>query len=881
MVAIADSLEFLPSDRSAVSSTTAVPSVPAWWVDRPRLTAKVATEGKRLTVVTGSPGAGKTTLLADWARQRTPQRTSWWSLHASDNDPARFWDRWHSTLAAVADHTAPEAGSSGAGAAPGFVVILDRCEVLDNGELLDGLASTLRRLPPEVAVVIGSRSLPHLGLHRLRVSGELVEIGEDDLRFTADEAKQLLSLAGGTDISADQATLIAQQTEGWAMGLHLAAGAVATGDETLSLLDRFNGDFGPVADYFAREVLDPLPEEDVRFLVDTSILERLGEDVCERVTDRRDPEPILGRLAARHLFVIPDRTASRGYRHHILFADFLRRRLLSIDPQRYERLRIRAADRLCELDDIPAALRQLAAVDRRDEAFAMAATDVARRLSEGVPHRRPLLPGGVPEAYLERDPRHIYLAALSLLCAGKSSEGATWLRRLEQATASEPSSGPWPVRTEFLWVVHDTMRADPAGVLRHGRQAQERLLRRDRSKALKDETAGSTTAWMAAIDDAIIGLLTTFPARAHLWAGDLEAARTALAGGAPPDHQYQDPVGLGVLALLACHEGRLRDALHLGHIALERASRFGEPRSLTTLDSYLAVAAVLRERHDLEGASRLLAGALGGDDAESTPLRFWSAPLESELIRVMVAQGRASEALGRIRGMRTGALPTRGRRLFSQLDALECRCWYLLGDGRRAQLTLASIPPGDRRPELLASADLQANRPDLALARLLAGRDEALAAGAELRRLTLLARTRVQLGQEREALATLGAAVDMGRAEGYVTAFVEQASDLLPLLQRIAGRFPDAYLSRLVAHGEAATTTPPLGLPYATLQQLSAREREILAHLPSHRSQREIAAEMYVSLNTVKTHIRAVYRKLGVRSRSDAVRLARAQKLLG
>ena len=879
MVAIADSLEFLPSDPSGTSSTMAVPAVPAWWVDRPRLKAKVATEGKRLTVVTGSPGAGKTTLLADWARQRSPQRTSWWSLHASDNDPARFWDRWQSTLVAVADPASPEAGSSEEGPVPGFVVILDRFEVLDNAELLDRLASTLRRLPPEVAVVIGSRSLPHLGLHRLRVSGELVEIGDDDLRFTADEAQQLLSLAGGTDISADEATLIAQRTEGWAMGLHLAAGAVATGDETLSLLDRFNGDFGPVAEYFTREVLDPLPEEDVRFLVDTSILERLGEDVCERVTDRRDPEPILGRLAGRHLFVIPDKTASRGYRHHILFADFLRRRLLSIDPQRYQRLRIRAAGRLCELDDIPAALRQLAAVDRTDEAFAMAAADVARRLSEGLPHRRPLLPGGVPEAYLERDPRRIYLAAVSLLWAGKTSEGATWLRRLEQATASNPSSGPWPMRTEFLWVVHDTMRADQAGALRHGRQAQE-LLRRDPSKALKDETAESTTAWMAAIDDAIIGLLTTFSARAHLWAGDLEAARTALARGAPPDHQYQDPVGLGVLALLACHEGRLRDALHLGHIALDQAGRFGEPHSLTTLDSYLAVATVLRERHDLEGASRLLAGALEGDGDESTTPRFWSAPLESELIRVMVAQGRASEALGRIRGMRTGALPTRGRRLFSQLDALECRCWYLLGDGRQAQLTLASIPPGDRPPELLVWADLQANRPDLALARLLAGRDEALAAGAELHRLTLLARTGVQLGQERQALATLEAAVDMGRAEGYVTAFVEQASDLLPLLQRIAGRFPDAYLSRLVAHGKAATTTPPLGLPYATLQQLSAREREILAHLPSHRSQREIAAEMYVSLNTVKTHIRSVYRKLGVRSRSDAVRLARAQKLL-
>jgi LuxR family maltose regulon positive regulatory protein len=371
--------------------------------------------------------------------------------------------------------------------------------------------------------------------------------------------------------------------------------------------------------------------------------------------------------------------------------------------------------------------------------------------------------------------------------------------------------------------------------------------------------------------------LDTLAARAHLWLDRPDKAEAILARhfSACVD-DGDDPAATGVRALLACRRGQLQDAWMLASRTLELAGERQPAPMPAILDGLLARTVVLWERHDLDAAHRpSIPTRADGQE----PLLFW--PLECQLIQVMISKERPGEAMSRLARLRA-RLGDAARRqpVAARLDVLGIRCAQMLGVRHPALQALIVSPPGRYPTEDLAWADLRAGRPDRAAARLSSPGDQATSVGAELRRLTLTARALIRLGDERHALATLRRALELGRPGRYVTAFVDDAPELVPLLHRMAGPFPDGYVADVIDHAEQAHGEAGTAHPAAAVEPLSEREHEILTHLPSHRSQGQIAAEMYVSINTVKTHIRAVYRKLGVSSRSAAVAVARAQKLI-
>ena len=365
--------------------------------------------------------------------------------------------------------------------------------------------------------------------------------------------------------------------------------------------------------------------------------------------------------------------------------------------------------------------------------------------------------------------------------------------------------------------------------------------------------------------------------RANLWLDRPERARAALARHfTAGDDEYDDPALAGVRALLAAQSGHLPDAWVLASRALELAAERDPAPMPAILDGLLARAIVLWERHDLEAAARLALPTVGDS---SEPHFAW--PLECQLIQVLISAGQAREAMYRLDRLRAGPGRHRCRGpVATRLEVLEIRCHAILDDGDEALLAITGSPFGRYPTEVVAWADLCAGRPDRAAARLNAPRDQPTSLGAQLRRLSLLARAGVQMGDERQALANVRRALDLGRPGGFVTAFVEDAPELVPLLRRIGGPFPDAHLARVLDHAERSHIQAGATRAHPAVEPLSGREQEIIAHLPSHRSQGQIAAEMYVSINTVKTHIRAVYRKLGVSSRSEAVSVARARQLI-
>jgi LuxR family maltose regulon positive regulatory protein len=247
----------------------------------------------------------------------------------------------------------------------------------------------------------------------------------------------------------------------------------------------------------------------------------------------------------------------------------------------------------------------------------------------------------------------------------------------------------------------------------------------------------------------------------------------------------------------------------------------------------------------------------------------------------MLAHGKHSEALDRLGRLRERQLEhPLPHYLAMRLDETEFNCRLALGDLRGAAFTLESIVPNRRTPQMMARLDLCAGRSERAASRLTRVPEQPRPARHEVERLALLASAHLQQGDRHRAEDALRRAIDCGRSERYIQVLLNEAGTLFSLLATIAGRFPDAYVAELLKHAERSNSRIVGGPSLLALEPLTDRERELLGYLPTHLSQHEIGGAMYISLNTVKTHLKGIYRKLGVASRTEAVALARTHHLL-
>ncbi len=872
-----------------------VPDVPPHFVRRENFEARLnQAVGLPLTVVAAGPGAGKSVSLAGWARSRGAGTTAWLGLESADNDPARFWHRLVRALQVVdpdvSDHAlrALPAGVTDSRVADVLVgeftvakpvvVVLDDLHRLIRSELVHAVVHMAGRLPSHVHLIVTTRQSCGMGFHRLRMSGVLAEIDQDELRFDAEEAGRMLSSVTGHPVSTGELEVLMAQTEGWAAGLRLAGLTLADQQEGHGPVAKFNGDSRLVVEYFQHEVLDGLPHQTVRFMMETSGLETITAGLCHEVTDRPDAGAILEDLVDRHLLTLCVDASGPGYRYPHLLSEFLRHRLAAQDPDRAREARRRTACCLERNGHHRAAFDLL--VEGRDynRALALAAAGLVRRIggSQLIDNDR-LLPGELPQNYLEGDPWRMYLVAAALLGQLRTADAAGWLRRLTRSLADTPEAATLRARAEMLWTIHDGQRWDAVGSLAHYERVQDHLS--GRSSLDVPPAVAEGHEWVGSLDAAVADRLPLIAAWAHLWLGQLDQVRTYLRDGAERNSLVDDVASVALRAALAHRDGRLRDAFALARTALDEATRDQGADALSALAPRLILAAVLRERNELDAAQRLLTAGL--DTSQQKGQARWAAAFGCELIQVLMARGRHLDGLNHLGQLRhldaDDPLPDSLRR---KLDQMEIRCRLRLADLEGALLILNSVPAPFLSDEILARVDLCAGRPNRAEQRLTAAADRARPMRSEIERLVLLTWTHLQLGKTSEAVDSLRRALERGRPDRYIRVFLDDADHLTVLLRGIAGRYPDTYLSELVDGAQAA---PPGSNGEASLQivePLSGREREVLQHLPTHLNHREIAATMYVSINTVKSHTKAVYRKLGVGSRSQAVQTARLHGLL-
>ena len=877
-------------------------------VARPRLADVVrgtAPPGS-LTLVSAPAGFGKTTLLADVVGTRdddAPRAVAWVSLDARDADARRFWSYALQALesavpgsaaSALALLDAPEAPLEDVltlvinelSVHPGDVtLVLDDYHLVDGPEVGAGMGFLLDHLPSSLQLVLSTRADPALPLSRLRARGLLVEVRASDLRFSAAEAAAYLNDVQGLALAADDVAALETRTEGWIAALQLAALSLHDQPDPTAFIAGFAGDDRFVVDYLVDEVLDRQPPPLRRFLLDTSVLERLTGTLCDAVTSQRGGDAVLESLERRNLLIVPLDSRRRWYRYHHLFTDVLQSRLLHERPEDVSGLHRRASEWFQRAGDVEAAVRHALAADEPDRAadlIELAAPALRRERQEDVVRR--WIPD-LPAAVVRRRPV-LASAFIAALMASNEFDGVEQRLRDVEDVLSGPTDRLVVLdRVEWtrLPAVTATHRAglalvagDLAGTHQHAHEALDRA---------RDDDLLTTAA-----ASALLGLAA--------WTrGDLAAAHRAYARAADDlgaAGHVADVFGCTVtLVDLEIARGRLGDALRTVTRALRLAEEHAAGHPVRgTADMWVALSRVAWERGDAVATADHLRRAADLGEAAGLPQQPYRWRVATAQLRA--AQGDASGAdalLEEAERLYTGdfspdvrpVAATRARTSVRVGDLASARAW-VRGRGLSAtdqlsylceyehltvvRVLLAEHAAGAGDPQALADA--------LALLdRLREATETAQRTASQVDVLVLQAIGRDAAGRRREALDALEHAVRLAEPEGWTRPFLDEGFSLAPLLRALAGRPGERSFVRELHDATGPGAPRPAPAPRRTgepVDALSSRELDVLRLLASDLDGPAIARRLHVSLATVRTHTQHIYTKLGVNNRRAAVR---------
>ncbi|NDZ75077.1 helix-turn-helix transcriptional regulator [Streptomyces sp. SID10362] len=866
----------------------ALPSRPATFLRRQRLVAHLNQALRTpLTVVNGAAGAGKTLLTADWAAGlRLP--VAWLTVEAGDHLPGVFWAYVFESLRV---HGARAGGTPGApadssGVGHGLlaslaselnaldrpvVLVLDEYDRMTSPEVAEQLEFVLHHAGPGMHLVLVTRTEPLLPLHRYRASDELTEIRGSELSFTSQEARALLRLHG-LQLPEHAASALVDRTRGWAAGLRLCALAARESTDPEQYLKEFEADHSTVADFLLAEVLKRRTQEEQDLLLRVSVLDRFCPDLADALTLRTDAEGLLAGLHRENAFI--ERLEHSWYRLHPLFREILHVHLRERMPGVEAELHLRAARWLRRSGFLSETLAHGAAGGDFDLAAGALVDDLAiGQLFTGLRSDAltQLFAGMGSEA---ESPASNLVRAAGALARRDLDHGLGRLRRAqEQLSGSDDSPGP--VAARLSCTLLEALAARLTGCPTRAEQAVARAeeLRQDLPDHLLDEHPELTA------------LLLTHVGSVRLWEGRFDDARAALTQvtAAPPGPTTVLPrvESMGHLALLDYLNGWLGRAERKALAAVSEAQRAGLPRPPGAGLGRLVLAAVAVDRQELGRARALL------EETDRLPAREHdpvpTAGRALAVSRLLLDDGgththAAAEAA-------EPAVSTEASSPWAEGYAAVAHSAASLADGRPEEaVRLLHGVSGDQPVCAVEAAAIQvaAGRPRAAAELLGTVRTEgrtgpAVSVGAALVR----ARAAQESGEAAVARKLVARALLDARRERLRRPFLQAGDWIEPLLAAPPlHELAEGWLlhDRPGAQGEPVRSgsSPTLLVPV----ELSGRERDVLRRLARMMSTEEIAADLYLSVNTVKTHLKSAYRKLAVNRRGDAVRRARDLGLL-
>jgi LuxR family maltose regulon positive regulatory protein len=839
-----------------------------------------------LTILAAPAGAGKSAALGAWAASRAAP-VAWVSLDEPDADRHSFW----SLVLAALRHAGGPDPVPGLTVHPGesvdivlpellgalerrrepVTLVLDDMHRGSSPEIYSDLDQLLRHPVQGWRLVISTRVDPPIGVERLRVAGHVVELRGRDLAFTLEETMALLALLD-IDLADDDVEVLWRRAEGWAAGLRLAATTLADRPDPQRFVNEFAGDDANVAEYLLAEVLAGEQPETREFLIRASVADELPVELATELTGRSDSWPLLDELTHRHAFLAPAGERRGVYRMHTLFAELLRAQLAYERPSEVAPLNQRAAHWYARHGAPIAALRH--AVQSNDDTLAaeLARACWAEALATGEFSMLRSLVAQVGPARLERDPEYALAYAASLVEGRHEAHVDHYLR-----LAEEEASALSPERRREFEVAHAAVtlyRGRARGDLTMAQEAAERLL--------------DTTELPPFVphDEAIRALAYSTLGIAELWHGDFDVGirhlDRALAVATEAKLEWVRLLCHAYLALGSLLAGRLGACELRARSALSSAVERGWSRSTPAGVALTVMACVHFYWNQIDEADATLARAdIALTGSREPPLLALHRLTRA---RVRAAQGRMGEALEELeRGLdRLSEWPA-GVDLRALLETEAAIIRAALGERDAAERDLKRAAAEAPIPMIgLARLALSAGNPEAALGHLNRARrwSRRLPVSHEVESWTLTALAHDALADHAAAATAIERALDLAEPGGFRQPLLAHGVALRPVLRRQV-RFGTAHralvddlLHELELAGNHASSRPALP------EELTGREEAVLRFLPTMMSNHEIAAELFVSVNTVKTHLRSIYRKLGAADRREAVSRARDFQLM-
>ena len=860
-----------------LSTKFSIPPLRTGLVSRPHLIERTETDllqdgvfGRRLTLISAPAGYGKTTLAIDWL-QRLNLPVAWLSLDEADNDPRRFITYVIAAMRNINENIGGTATAMLQSPQPPpdelmltslvneisvvtqpFILALDDYHVIHTPTIHKQLAFLLEHQPNTLHLVITTREDPLLPVSRLRARNQVLEIRQDELRFTLEEIAKFLKNVMGLDLSHDEISALERRTEGWIAGLQLAALSMRGRDDLAGFIQAFTGSSRFILDYLIEEVFEGQTPDVKDFLLKTSILERLSAHLCDAVIEGSVSREMLEALEQANLFIVPLDQSREWYRYHRLFADLLRHRLRTSSIPESELHQ--EASQWYEQNSYPAdAIQHALAAKDWERAGSLILSNNSEFLKRGevltVIRWFQALPGEI----LLSNPNLCFDYCWPLLLAGKFDEARPLLERVAQMTEGTP---------ELLGEVY---------------AAQAYLARGKGEHALMVEKSQQAMALLPKSSVDSRGIVAMNLGLAYWHMGQMQAAEEVLAEAL----EASRTTGNHYAALTSLiFQGRVlavRGQLHQSEKLFERAVQMDGDIPINAL-AYMDLATLHYEWNALDVSDGHIQKAIEiCQRSQNNEFLVGALMIKS---RTRIAQGDlagAENALDQAWDLvRSGKIPTgTAVRMDSAQVRLSLAKGEATGEWEEKLTETVDCHPFYRFLGVTKARTL----PDAHARAYLDGLSQTAQANDWIYGLVAIRALQTVIAETQDdASRFLREALQLSEGEGFIRSFVEVGAKLVPLLREASRRgIAPEYACRILEVMTGKAGIAEAGLK-SMVEPLSERELEVLQLVTEGMSNREIAEELYISTGTAKTHVHNLCGKLGVRNRTEAA--MRAKELM-